>query len=200
MKSIPKCSVILSIISYTRNKAPRPNLIVLIFTSLEGWLSSILALVAALPPPRFETLRMVDLLQYQADHLDFCCVSTTVYLDLVLLCICRNVSATVYPLLCIRHCVSATVSTVLYIHYCICCCSSTTSVRNGPGRTGPDVFRPGLWALYQAWPAALSAGCSGEKPGWPGSPSRPSDWLLFPPACATHIENVIEPWYHYWLG
>jgi len=84
------------------------------------------ASVAALPPPGFETLSMVDLLQYQADHLDFCCVSTTMYLDLVLLCICRCVSAAVYPLLCIRHCVSATVSTVLYIHYCICCCSSTT--------------------------------------------------------------------------
>jgi len=96
--------------------------------------------VAALQPPGFETLTMVDLLRYQADHLDFCCVSTTVYLDLVLLCICRCisaavylplcicrcVSATVYPPLCIRHCVSATVSTVLHIHYCICCCSSTT--------------------------------------------------------------------------
>jgi len=86
----------------------------------------LLASVAASPPPGFETLSMVDLLRYQADHLDFCYVSTTVYLDLVLLCICRCVSAAVYPPLCIRHCVSATVSTVLYIHYCICCCSSTT--------------------------------------------------------------------------
>jgi len=86
----------------------------------------VLASVAALPPPGFETLSKVNLLQYQADHLDFCCVSTTVYLDLVLLCICSCVSTAMYPPLCIRHCVSATVSTVLYIHYCICCCSSTT--------------------------------------------------------------------------
>ena len=69
---------------------------------------------------------MVDLLRYQADHLDFCCVSTTVYLDLVLLYICRCVSVAVYLQLCICRCVSATVSTVLYIHFCICCCSSTT--------------------------------------------------------------------------
>ena len=54
---------------------------------------------------------------------------------------------------------------------------STHSVQNGQGRAGPDVFRPGLRALYQAWPAALSAGFSGEKPGRPGSPSWPSDWL-----------------------
>jgi hypothetical protein len=83
-----------------------------------------LASVAALPPPRFETLSMADLLRYQADHLDFCCVSTTVYLDLVLLCICRCVSATVSTVLYIRHCIcyciSTTVSAVLYIHCCIC--------------------------------------------------------------------------------
>jgi hypothetical protein len=84
----------------------------LLLCGLEVHVYSILASVTASPPPGFETLSMVDLLQYQADHLDFCCVCTTVYLDLVLLCICR--------------CVSATVSTVLYIHYCICCCSSTT--------------------------------------------------------------------------
>ena len=73
------------------------------------------------------------------------------------------------------------------------------SVRNGPGRAGPDVLRPGLGALYQAWPAALSVAFSGEKPGRPGNTSGPSDWLLFPPAGGTHIENVIEPWYHYCL-
>jgi hypothetical protein len=65
---------------------------------------------------------MVDLLRYQADHLDFCCVSTTVYLDLVLLCIRirRCVSAVVYPPLCIRRCVSADV----YPPLCICHCVS----------------------------------------------------------------------------
>ena len=112
----------------------------------------ILAPVAALPPPGFETLSMVDLLRYQADHLDFCCVSTTVYLDLVLLYICRCVSAAVYIVLCILnyfcistavnmypdlvlymwlyicHCiyichgVSTTMSAVLYICCCICRC------------------------------------------------------------------------------
>jgi len=55
--------------------------------------------------------------------------------------------------------------------------STQCSVRNGLGRAGPDVFRPGLRALYQTWPAALSAGFSREKPGRPGSPSGPSDWL-----------------------
>ena len=57
---------------------------------------------------------MVDLLRYQADHLDFCCVSTTVYLDFVLLCICRCVSAVVYPPLCIRHCICHCVYCVVY--------------------------------------------------------------------------------------
>jgi hypothetical protein len=84
--------------------------------------TTILAPVAALPPPGFETLSMVDLLGYQADHLDFCCVSTTVYLDLVLLYICRCVSAAVYLPLCICHCVSAAV----YLPLCLLCCISTT--------------------------------------------------------------------------
>jgi hypothetical protein len=66
-------------------------------------LYTLLASVAALPPPGFETLSMVDLLRYQADHLDFCCVSTTVYVDLVQLCICRWVPAAVYLPLCIRR-------------------------------------------------------------------------------------------------
>jgi hypothetical protein len=112
---------------------PGQTMVTSTMTLSPGWPKSrswpfypVLASVAALPPPGFETLSMVDMLRYHADHLDFCCVSTIVYLDLVLLCICRCVSATVYPLLCIRYCVSATVSTVLYIHYCICCCSSTT--------------------------------------------------------------------------
>jgi len=67
------------------------------------------------------------------------------------------------------------------------------SVRNRPGPASPDLFRPGLGALYQAGPAALSTGFKGEKPGLPGSPSGPSDCLLFLPAGGTHIENVIEP-------
>ncbi|KAF8538269.1 hypothetical protein BDD12DRAFT_843249, partial [Trichophaea hybrida] len=69
---------------------------------------------------------MVDLLRYQADHLDFCCVFTTEYLDLVLLCICRCVSATVYPPLCICHCVylSTTVSTAVHLPLWIRCCVS----------------------------------------------------------------------------
>ena len=60
------------------------------------------------------------------------------------------------------------------------------SVRNGPGRAGSDVFRPGLRALYQAWPAALSAGFSREKPGRPASPSGPSDRSRFMSAAGTH--------------
>jgi hypothetical protein len=75
----------------------------------------ILASVAALPPPGFETLSMVDLLRYHADHLDFCCVSTTVYLDLVLLCIGRCVFAAVYPPLWICCCLSATMYLPLYL-------------------------------------------------------------------------------------
>ena len=67
---------------------------------------------------------MVDLLRYQADRLDFCGVSTTVHLDLVLLCICRCVSAAGYPRLCIRHCVSATVYLPLYL---LCCISTIVS-------------------------------------------------------------------------
>ena len=66
---------------------------------------------------------MVDLLRYQADHLDFCCVSTIVYLDLVLLCICRCVSAAVYLPLCICHCVYCIVYPLLYlllfIYHCV---------------------------------------------------------------------------------
>ena len=90
----------------------------------EAWcVCIVLTSVAALPPPGFETLSMVDLLRYQADHLDFCCVSTTVYLDLVLLCICRCVSAVVYPPLCICHCVYCVVYPLLYlllfIYHCV---------------------------------------------------------------------------------
>jgi len=66
---------------------------------------------------------MVDLLRYQADHLDFCCVSTAVYLELVLLCICRCVSAVVYPPLGICHCVYCVVYPLLYlllfIYHCV---------------------------------------------------------------------------------
>jgi hypothetical protein len=43
----------------------------------------------------------------------------------------------------------------LFVCYHVCIIVSP-SVRNGPGRAGPDVFRPGLRALYQAWPAARS--------------------------------------------
>jgi len=106
-----------------------PSIYTVVHVRMRTYLSIyryILAPVAALPPPGFETLSMVDLLRYQVDHLDFCCVSTTVYLDLVLLYICHCVSAAAYLQLCICSCVSAIVSTVLYIHYCICCCSSTT--------------------------------------------------------------------------
>jgi len=85
-------------------------------------LYGILASVAALPPPGFETLSMVDLLRYQADHLDFCCVSTTVYLDLVLLCICCRVSATVFAVLYICHCFCRCISTAVYPPLCICPC------------------------------------------------------------------------------
>jgi hypothetical protein len=67
---------------------------------------------------------MVDLLRYQADHLDFCCVSTTVYLDLVLLCICRCVSATVYLPLCLLCCISTTVSAAVHLPLCIRYCVS----------------------------------------------------------------------------
>jgi hypothetical protein len=77
-----------------------------------------------LPPPGFETLSMVDLLRYQADHLDFCCVSTTVYLDLVLLYIRRCVSAAVYLQLCICHCVYCVLYPLLYLLLCICRCVS----------------------------------------------------------------------------
>jgi len=58
---------------------------------------------------------MVDLLRYQANHLDICCVSTTVYLDLVPLYICRCVSAAVYLPLCICHCVYCVVYPLLYL-------------------------------------------------------------------------------------
>ena len=86
--------------------------------------------MAALPPPGFETLSMVDLLRYQADHLDFGCVSTTVYLDLVLLRICHCVSviwcfcvsAAVYLPLWIGCCLSVTVYLPLYLLPCICHC------------------------------------------------------------------------------
>jgi len=67
--------------------------------------------------PRIRNVEHGGLLRYQADHLDFCCVSTTVYLDLVLLCICRCVSAAVYLPLCICRCVSAAV----YLPPCIRC-------------------------------------------------------------------------------
>jgi hypothetical protein len=89
-------------------------------------LYTLLASVAASQPPVFETLSMVDLLRYQADHLDFCCVSTNVYLDLVLLCICRCVSAAVYLPLCICRCVSAVVYPPLCNCLCLLCCISTT--------------------------------------------------------------------------
>ena len=75
--------------------------------------------MAALPPPGFETLSMVDLLRYQADHLDSCCVSTTVYLDLVLLHICRCVSAAVYLQLDPLCCISTSVSAAVYLPLCI---------------------------------------------------------------------------------
>jgi len=60
------------------------------------------------------------------------------------------------------------------------------SVRNGPGRAGPDVCRPGLRAFYQAWPAALSAGFSAEKRGRTASHSGPSDRSGFISAGGTH--------------
>jgi hypothetical protein len=89
---------------------------------------TLLASVAASQPPVFETLSMVDLLRYQADHLDFCCVSTNVYLDLVLLCICRCVFAVVYPplcnCLCLLCCISTTVSAAVHLPLCIRCCVS----------------------------------------------------------------------------
>jgi hypothetical protein len=53
-------------------------------------------------------------------------------------------------------------------------------------RAGPDVFRPGLRALYQVWLAALRAGFAGEKPGRPASPSGPSDRSRFMSAGGTH--------------
>ena len=84
-----------------------------------GMCINILVSVAALPPPGFEMLSMVDLLRYQADHLDFCCVSTTVYLDLVLLCIRCCVSAAVYLPLCLLCGISAIVFAVLYLLLCI---------------------------------------------------------------------------------
>jgi len=91
-------------------------------------------------PLGFETLSMVDLLRYQADHQDFCCVSTicichsvsaAMYLPLCLLCcISAIVFAVVYLLLCIRPCVSAPVNVyldpVLYIWHCIRHCVSAT--------------------------------------------------------------------------
>ena len=71
---------------------------------------------------------MVDLLRYQADHLDFCCVSTTVYLDLVLLCICCCLSAVVYPPLCICHCVYCVVYPLLYLLLFIYHCVSAAGI------------------------------------------------------------------------
>jgi len=95
-----------------------------------------------LPPPGFETLSMVDLLRYQADHLDFCCVSTTVYLDLVLLYICRCVSAAVYLQLCICSCVSATVSTAMIP--LVQQWTSPDRVRPSPVQSSPSNFWTGL--------------------------------------------------------
>jgi hypothetical protein len=87
----------------------------------------ILASVAALPPPGFETLSMVGLVAISGRSprlllcilIWCCCISAAVYLPL---CICRCVYCVVYPLLYlllfIYHCVSAAV----YLPPCICRC------------------------------------------------------------------------------